>query len=373
MIGLAVRMLLDARMKSLATLAGVVVSVFLMAQQLSTLLGILERVAAFSTQTNVDIWIMPAATESVDLTGTMPMSRVSQARSTPGVDWAAPVIQEMSRITRPDGRREQVKLVGLEAPRYAGLPRSLSAGTTDDVLRGPARVLLNWNDRPTFGSPVMGDRLEIGGRSTVVGGFFTGMDPHAPYSYAFAKIEDVRAITGFPLERTTFVAVGVHAGADIEAVRRSLAQRIADVEVMTAPQFARMEIRYFLQRMPVGVVFGMGTVVAALIGIMIVSITLYSSVLDRLREYGTLKAIGARQRELIRLLLAQAWLFFAAGGAIGLAVFGLVKHLATDAPMRSPPWMLALVLAVSFVSCTLASVIAVRRLLAIDPAIVFRG
>jgi putative ABC transport system permease protein len=373
MIGLAVRMLLDARMKSLATLAGVVVSVFLMAQQLSTLLGILERVAAFSTQTNVDIWIMPAATESVDLTGTMPMSRVSQARSTPGVDWAAPVIQEMTRITRPDGRREQVKLVGVEAPRYAGLPRSLSPGTSEDALSGPARVLLNWNDRPTFGSPVMGDRLEIGGRSTVVGGFFTGMDPHAPYSYAYAKIEDVRAITGFPLERTTFVAVGVRPGADIEAVRRSLAQRIADVEVMTAAQFARMEIRYFLQRMPVGVVFGMGTVVAALIGIMIVSITLYSSVLDRLREYGTLKAIGARQRELIRLLLAQAWLFFAAGGVIGLAVFGLVKHLATEAPMRSPPWMLALVLAVSFVSCTLASVIAVRRLLAIDPAIVFRG
>jgi putative ABC transport system permease protein len=134
-----------------------------------------------------------------------------------------------------------------------------------------------------------------------------------------------------------------------------------------------MEVRYFLQRMPVGVVFGMGTVVAALIGIMIVSITLYSSVLDRLREYGTLKAIGARQGELIRLLLAQAWMFFAAGGTAGLVLFGLVKHLATEAPMRSPPWMLALVLTVSFLSCTLASVIAVRRLLAIDPAIVFRG
>jgi putative ABC transport system permease protein len=134
-----------------------------------------------------------------------------------------------------------------------------------------------------------------------------------------------------------------------------------------------METSFFMNRMPVGVVFGMGTVVAGLIGSVIVGISLYSLVLDRRRDFGTLKAIGATKRDLLRLLIAQAWLLFAAGSIIGLFVFYVVKAHATQAPMLSPPWMIAAVIATAFVSCSLAAVAAIRRVFTIDPAIVFRG
>ncbi|MBZ4415312.1 ABC transporter permease [Myxococcus sp. RHSTA-1-4] len=373
MLGLALKMLLDAPSKSLGTLAGVVVSVFLMSQQLSILLGILGLVSAFADGTDADLWVASAATENTELTGSLPATRVSEVASTPGVAWAAPVIQGMSRITRPDGVREPVMVVGVEPPRYAGLARTLVDGTRREELRGTARVFLSWTARPVFAFPPRGERLEIDGKTAFVAGYFDKLDPHSSYSYVFANLDDARAYTGFPQDRVTFVAAGVAPGEDAIAVRQRLQARLPDALAVTRDELSAMEVRHFLRRTPVGMVFGMGTMVAAFIGSVIVAITLYSSVIDRLRDYGTLKALGATRRDLFRLLLAQAWLFFAVGCTVGLLAFFFVKAHATQAPMLAPPWMLASVVAASFLSCTLASLAAVRRALAIDPAIVFRG
>jgi len=371
--GLALRMLLDAPFKSLGTLLGVTVSVFLMAQQSSLLLGILGRVTSFVRSSGVDLWITSVATESTDATDTIPASRLAAAASTRGVAWAAPVVQGVGKVTRPDGVREFVKVLGVEAPRYAGLPRALAPGTTSASLRAPRRVLLNWNDRATFGSAEIGDRVEIEGQAAIVSGFFQGMDPHSPYYYVFANIDDARAFTGFPQDRVTFVAVGAAPGVPPAALKARLEERIPEVLVRTRDEMSEMEERYFLTRTPVGLVFGMGAIVAALVGAAIVAVTLYSSAIDRARDYGTLKAIGARQKDLLSLLLFQAWLFFAVGFALGMGAFFLVRAHLPQLPMVAPPRLVLGVAAAALASCTLASWAAIRRVLSVDPAIVFRG
>jgi putative ABC transport system permease protein len=370
---LSVRMLIDAPFKSLGTLIGVVVSVFLMLQQLSLLFGILGRVSAFADSTDVDVWIASAATESSDATDSIPASRVQAAAGTPGVAWAEPVVQGLGRVTRPDGVREFVKVLGVQAPRYAGLPRTLTAGTRAEALRASDRVFMNWNDRATFAAAEPGDRVEVEGNAVVVAGFFQGMDPHNPYYYFYANIDDARGMTAFPQDRVTFVAVGLEPRASVDEVKRRLAARIPDVAVLSRRDLHNAEVRYFLVRQPVGMVFGMGTVVAALIGGAIVAVTLYSTVIDRIRDYGMLKAIGARRRDLLQLLVMQAWSFALVGFAIGAGAFFFVRHLFTNLPMMATPGMVSSVAIASLVSCTLASFAAVNRVLRLDPAIVFKG
>jgi putative ABC transport system permease protein len=370
--GLAVRLLLDAPLKSLGTLVGVVVSVFLMLQQLSLLLGILARVAAFADATDVDLWVTSPATESSDATDSLPASRVAAAAGTPGVAWAAPVVQGLGRVTGPGGVRELVKVVGVEAPRYAGLPRRLAPGTSREALRGSGRLLLDAGDRARLGVAA-GDRLEVDGRRGVVAGFFAGLDPHSPYAFVFANLDDARALTGFPPDRVTFVAVGLAAGADAGAVKQALSARLPDVRVFTRQEWHDAEIAYFTGRNPVGLVFGMGTVVAALIGAGIVAVTLYSTVVDRTRDYGLLKAVGAVRRDLLRLLFTQAALFALVGYALGAGAFFLVRHLAPDLPMVAPHEIVVGVALAALGSCALASLAAMRRVLTVDPAIVFKA
>ncbi|HSN89598.1 MAG TPA: ABC transporter permease [Anaeromyxobacteraceae bacterium] len=371
--GLALRMLLDTPVKSLGTLLGVVVSVFLMAQQLSLLGGILGRVTSFVTSTGVDVWVASPATESSDATDSIPASRVGVAAATPGVAWAAPIVQGIGKVTRPDGVREFVKVLGVEAPRYAGLPRALAPGTTPASLRAPGRILLNWNDRPSFASAEPGDRVEIDGKAAVVAGFFQGMDPHTPYYYVYANLDDARSLTGYPQDRVTYVAVGLEPGERAGDVKARLEARIPDAIVRTQGEFGAMEERYFLVRSPVGLVFGMGSLVAAFVGAAIVAVTLYSTAVDRARDYGTLKAVGARRRDLLLLLLEQAWIFAAAGYAVGIASFFLVRHLTPALPMVAPPTLVLGIAAAALVSCTAASVAAIRRVLRLDPALVFRS
>jgi putative ABC transport system permease protein len=373
LVGLAIRMLLDAPFKSLGTLIGVFVSVFLMLQQLSLLTGILGRVSAFADATDVDVWVASAATESTDATDSVPASRVQAAAGTRGVAWAEPVVQGIGRVTRPDGVREFVKVLGVRPPRYAGLPRSLSQGTSRSALRASDRVFMNWNDRPTFAAAQPGDRVEVDGNAGVVAGFFDGMDPHSPYYYLYANIDDARGMTSFPQDRVTFVAVGVEPGTAIDDVKQRLAARIPDVTILSQRDLHDAEIRYFLQRNPVGLVFGMGTIVAAFIGGAIVAVTLYSTVLDRTRDYGMLKAIGARHRDLARLLLLQAWTFAMAGYAIGAGAFLLVRHAYPGLPMTATPAIWAGVAFAALVSCSSASFAAIRRVLTLDPAVVFKG
>ncbi len=371
--GLALRMLFDAPFKSLGTLIGVMVSVFLMAQQSSLLSGILGRVTSFVNASGVDIWITSLATESTDATDSIPASKVGAAAGTPGVEWAAPVVQALGKVTRPDGVRENVKVLGVEAPRYAGLPRTLAPGTTPASLRASGRIFLNWNDRPTFAAAQPGDRIEIDGNAGVVAGFFQGVDPHNPFYYVFANIDDARALTGFPQDRVTYVAVGVAPGHRVRDVKARLEARIPGVLVKTREELRDMEERFFLVRTPVGLVFGMGSLVAAFIGAAIVAVTLYSSAIDRARDYGTLKAIGARQKDILSLMFAQAWLFFVAGYVAGMTVFFIVRHLYPELPMVASPKIVLGVAAAAFVSCTLASLAAIRRVLQLDPAIVFKA
>jgi putative ABC transport system permease protein len=373
LVGLALRMLLDEPVKGLGTLLGVVISVFLMAQQSSLLVGILGRVTSFVNSSGVDIWVTSVATESTDATDTVPASRVGAAAGTPGVAWAAPVVQGIGRVTRPDGVREFVKVLGVEPPRYAGLPRSLAPGTSPGLLRASDRIFLNWSDRPTFASAETGDRIEINGRAGIVAGFFQGMNPHSPYYYVYANIDDARALTDFPLDRVTYVAVGAAPGYRLRDVKANLEARIPEVLVRTRDELKAMEERYFLVRTPVGVVFGMGTIVAAIIGAAIVAITMYATAIDRARDYGTLKAIGARQRDVVQLLLVQAWIFFAAGYAIGIAAFFIVRAHFPQLTMVASPQIVLGVAVAAFASCTMASMAAVRRVLQLDPAIVFRG
>jgi putative ABC transport system permease protein len=269
--------------------------------------------------------------------------------------------------------REFVKVLGVKAPRYAGLPRTLAPGTSASGLRARGRVLMNWNDRATFAAAEPGDRIEIEGNAATIAGFFVGMDPHNPYYYLYANIDDARGLTGFPQDRVTFVAVGLAPGASVDDVKGRLAARIPDVTVLSQKDLHDAEVRYFLVRQPVGVVFGMGTVVAAIVGGAIVAVTLYATVIDRTRDYGMLKAIGARRRDLLELLVLQAWTFVLAGFAIGTGAFFLVRHVFADLPMKATVEMVAGVLLATLATCTLASFAAVRRVLKLDPAVVFRG
>lgn len=171
----------------------------------------------------------------------------------------------------------------------------------------------------------------------------------------------------------SFVLVDVAPGTPVEDVRRALEHRLPEAMILTREQFHASIVTNLLKQQ-LGMSFGISTSFGLMIGLVIVSLSMFSSVLDNLREFGTLKAIGCTNLDLTVLLLVQSATYAIVGSVLGLgmvtfAVEGIRQALLVPI---IPPFVIYLAPAVMVVLCLFAAVLALLRIRRLEPAMVFR-
>ncbi len=369
-VGLA--MMFHDRLKLVATLAGVFFAVVLADQQAGIFLGLIQKSTMFVAHAGADIWIAPAETVQLQPGKTIPEAALDVARSTSGVAWADPILFGIASVMRPNGGTSEVSLVGTQGPRYAGGPWNLVAGSLR-ALDLPDAVIFEDSERATLGDLNLGSVRELNGHRIRAAGFTWGLLPFAP-PYAFARADLARPLLHIPEGRHSFVLVGLAPGADAQAVAAALQRQLPETRVLTRSAFERSTIIYMLTRTALGVSMGVSTLFGLFIGFVTVSLSMFSSVVDRLREFGTLKALGATNSDLARLLAVQALAFAAIGTIVGLAVL-----LESASLLRSPSLAAyippAVVIATVFVMvalCVCAAMVSLIRLRKLEPGMVFR-
>ena len=97
--------------------------------------------------------------------------------------------------------------------------------------------------------------------------------------------------------------------------------------------------------------------------------------MDHLREYGTLKAMGATNGYLYRVLIEQAvW-----SAALGYTLAMVVAHFIVEASERGgaailmPLEMKIGMFALAILMCVCAALVSINKVTKLDPAMVFRG
>ena len=143
---------------------------------------------------------------------------------------------------------------------------------------------------------------------------------------------------------------------------------------MTREEYLSEILNYILTATQIGISFGTSTIMGLLVGLITVALSMFSSVVDNMRQFGTIKAIGATTGDLARLLFVQAMVYGLVGSLIGLGMMAALVQV-----MRNPqltPVLPAVSIAITFGlmlgTCLLASVLALFRLRALEPAMVFR-
>jgi putative ABC transport system permease protein len=116
--------------------------------------------------------------------------------------------------------------------------------------------------------------------------------------------------------------------------------------------------------------------VGFIVGLMVVALTIYVATLSRRREFGALKAIGAPNRFLYRVVLTQAVLSVLIGFAVGVALTSVlgfvVPRTGLDLELSITVASLAKVGGVAAVIAGCAAVLPIRDIAGLDPAVVFR-
>ena len=373
MARLGVSMLWHDKLKLAGTLVGVAFAVLMSNFQTALFLGLLLRNTMYVDRVEGDIWITPKNTQILEGNdGTIPKNVVSVARSVKGVAWSAPILMGSAGVKLPNGGQKSVRLVGTELPAARGGPFHIVAGKTSD-LSLPDAMFFEDSRRELFGGLNLGSVREVRGHRVQVVGFTSGLVPFGP-AYAFSSYDTVREILGTPNDETNYVLVGLAAGADLDDVVRRLQKTFPGQLAMARADLRWRTVLYILNESGIGQSIGMGVVMALLCGFAIVSLTMFSAVVDHVREFGTLKAIGATNVDLAKLLLAQAVTCALGGAAIGLAVVAqLVNAIrGPELPMALPSWLMGGTVVGMVVICVSASIMALLRVRAIEPAMVFR-
>ncbi|MBW4463831.1 MAG: ABC transporter permease DevC [Pegethrix bostrychoides GSE-TBD4-15B] len=182
----------------------------------------------------------------------------------------------------------------------------------------------------------------------------------------------------FPRRDAASVSLGLlrlKPGADPDQVAAALKSHLPeDVLVLTAAEFVQFEENYWKTASPVGFVFGLGTAMAFVVGVVIVYQVLSTDVNAHLKEYATFKAMGYHNGYLLSVVFEEAMILafvgFIPGAILPLGLYALAAK-ATALPIFMTVSRALLVLTLTVVMCILSGAIATRKLQSADPADMF--
>jgi putative ABC transport system permease protein len=215
---------------------------------------------------------------------------------------------------------------------------------------------------------VLGRRLQIIGKTRGAKSFTTTPISFVDYRLAQELQSQLRG-------NTTYILVKLAPGADPDAVKAEIARRLPHNDVYTKAEWAARSRGYWVTSTGIGFSMYLTVFLGCLVGLIVVAQTLYTSTMEHLKEFGTVKAIGGSNGDIYRILARQAGISAIVGFVLGaipsLGVRTLAGRIGLD--MLITPQFMGVVLVGTVALCLLSSMISFRKVASIDPSLVFRA
>ncbi|MBN3879141.1 MULTISPECIES: ABC transporter permease DevC [unclassified Nostoc] len=365
----------------LVALSGIAFADILMFMQLGFMNALFDTSVLLHRKLKADaVLISPQARDLANI-GTIPRRRLYQAMDVPGVKSTQPLYINFIDWKNPQTQRKTSMLVvGMNPERITvDLPevnQNLKSIKLSDMVlfdrtsRGDYKEIIAKIEQ---GKTV---RTEIERRTVTIGGLF---QVGASFSTDGTLItSDQSFLRLFPQRQAGAVSLGLiqfKPGDDPVQVTAALKAYLPeDVQVLTLEEFINSAKDYEAKNRPIGFIFGLGTVVGFVVGIVIVYQVLSTDVNAHIKEYATFKAMGYRTFYLLGVVFEEALILavlgFIPGASIAIGLYHLVRN-ATNLPLSMPLLRGVFVLLLTLVMCTISGAIATRKLQSADPADMF--
>jgi len=367
----ALRMVVHDRSSTAGALLGVVAIVFLVGQQLSILFGLLNYMSVLVDHSGADAWIMSTNVRNADAGDLISGRHVDRVMGLAEVEWAAPILIGNGLFRTTDGSFESVRVVGIRRPRLAGGPWDFEKADEQQLLDLES-VTVDRLDQAKLGNPLLDQVTEIGGRRIRVGAISEGARGFQG-TLVFASLDKVKEIARTPPGRYSGILIRFKPDVDKKAAITKIRAVMPENSVYGTDELSRLTRRYYLTNTGIGGSFGFSTIIAVLIGVVIISLTMYTSILSRARDFAVMRAIGGRRRDIAVVVFSEVLIISGIGLFIGFLMLATFLNATRGSsipsffPMPVVPILAGGTLAVSF----LGSLIALRVALKAEPAAVF--
>lgn len=374
MWSIALKTLVADRGKLLTALVGVIFSVVLVNIQGGLFFGLMRKASLLVDHGEADIWVGHQRMHNVDFPEDIPSRWVYRLRGVAGVRAAEPYVLGYSTMTLRGGAFETVLVVGCDRASLLGNAWEMAEGSPQDLATTDG-IIVDDCEAEKLGHPRVGDLVEIGGRRARVAALSHGIMGFLVTPYVFTTLERASNYLHKSDRYCSYFLVRAEPGADPREVCAAIRRRLPEVEAMPKEDFGKTSVQFWMSRTGLGISFGSSTLLGLLVGLVIVAQTMYASVLDRIGEFGTLKAIGASERHIYSLLFTQAMSMALVGSLIGLGLVTSIQRLfsSPQAPIVIHNWVALGSCALVFAICLLSSALPYLRVRRVDPVMVLQG
>jgi putative ABC transport system permease protein len=368
---LASRNLFQDRLRFIASLTGIVFSVVLVMVQLGLYFGFGRMLSMIIDHTATDLWIVSSETKYFEDLSLLDSKMRDRLLAIDGVSQAVPVVAGFSVWMLPDGGMTSVYVVASDLAAAGLSPWNLVEGTVQSLTE-PGTVAIDRFYADRLGVSGIGGTAQIRGQPVTVGAVTEGIRSFTTTPYVFSDLVGARSYLGLPASFFTHLLVRLKPGADLERTRQDIRSSISGIQALTPDQFRDQSRSFWLFRTGAGAALVAGAILAVIVGTVIVAQTLYSSTKEHLYEFATLRAMGASNSYIYKVIICQALLDTVIGlaiaGLIGIAVVRLTANSVIQIAI-TPNLMIAL-FALTVIMCIVSALASIARVVRVDPAIV---
>ena len=380
----ALKMLVGDRAKYLGIIMGITFASLLITQQLAIFIGLMSRTYGAVTDLGLpDIWVMDPKVQFIDDVKPLQDTELYRVRGVDGVEWAVPLYKGLLKARLDNGNFQTCNVLGLDDSTLIGGPPEMVEGTLADLRRADGIIVdaVAAGDKLVFtgpdGRPIplrVGDTLELNDNRAVVVGLCKVSRTFQSQPVIYTTYS--RATQFAPRERKllSFVLVKAKPGQGPQALCNRI-RAVTGLAALTGDQFKQMTVGYFMKYTGIPINFGIAVLLGFIVGTAIAGQTFYNFTLDNLRHFGALKAMGAGNGLLLRMILLQAVIVGLVGYGLGVGAAALFGWALRDSELAFKlPWQLLVVTGVAvMLICMISSLISMRKVIQLEPAIVFKS
>jgi putative ABC transport system permease protein len=371
MLTLARKNLFKEKARLAISIGGVAFAVTLIVLLRGLYLAYETKVGDYYESMDVDAWVLQQG--SADLLfsySVLPQQLGDHLEDIYGVEEAIPYTARQVGF-KIDGRDVVLYIVGFKPDREGPGPGpvAMTAGTRD-ITNKEIVVDRVFAKKYDVG---LGDVLEINDQKLTIAGISAGGDM-VVFQYGFVTRWRARKLL-----ETQDIVTGFLLTYDKGAAQGFIKDQVESMEVTATVKSLSQMIKANRRVVNEGFlpVLGVLLVIGFFIGVAVIGLTIYSAVLEHRREYGVLKAVGARTRQMLVVVAVQAIFSALAGYAVGVGVSMLaakgaeewVPQFITNITVRD----LALVGIAALLMGLIAAFVPLRSIAQVDPAVVFRA
>lgn len=407
MASIARKNLIEHPIRLMIALAGILFAVGLVILQTGIYTGFTRSVSFLITNSKAEVWVASESMVHLGLTLPIPYEDLNRVRQIEGIEQAEPLIFRGASWRNNRGQLSSITLIGLNPAKDLFYPLSLRLGQIK-TLETPHSVFVDETSLNALNVKQVGDTGIIASLPAQIRGLTQGTQSLVLGPIVFSSIESARAYTTTPLtteipcsvaaegincseppanfppalralrtgDSINYILVRAASGTNLTDLKQRIETALPNTRALTRAEMAKQTQDYWERRSSIGFILGLGGVVGIIVGIVVVGQILYASVSDNIKEFATLKAIGGTNGVIYRVIGEQALWMSILGYLPGLAISIAIAQWAEATQgilILISPLSALYVLGITVLMCLIAASFAIRKVIKLDPASVFRG